>query len=1211
MRRSVRSLAFVAAALLAFPGAAALPEVDAFAAAPRTRHPLVRPAADVVRPGTTVHVEERLGVPTFLQPARAGERGRRAAARKGVVPFEAARAHLSDLAALWGLTEADVSGAVLQHVHDAGTGAIVVQLRQEAFGVPVFRDEIRIAMDRAFEPVAIAGYLPSVEGLSAPVFALGAPDVLVRAALDFGWEGLRASDVQSLGPAPGGYETFGLSGARRALLATPTRAKRVLFHLPGRLEPAWYLEVDAAPDGGASSEPYAYVFSATDGGLLYRHRLVASDGFSYRVWAETGRLKMPLNGPQGRAGDPYPAAVPDRWQAPFVAPPLVTLASGPIATKDAWLPPGASETNGNNVDAYVDLNAPDGFSSGDFRANVTAAGVFDRTYDVAKAPDAGDDQRKAAITQLFYTTNFLHDWYYDVGFNEVAGNAQASNYGRGGVEGDSMRVEAQDYAGTDNANMSTPADGGRPRMQMYVWTANARSGLVVTAPASAAKTYVVGVAEFGAQAFSVSGPVVLAVDSAAPATDACEPLTNASAVAGKIALVDRGTCTFVIKVANAQAAGAIGVVVVNNAGENLLTMQEAAGSTPLPYTIPSLFLGQSDGSALKALLGSGLAVSMVREAAVRRDGTLDSQIVAHEWAHYLSNRLVGNANGLNSNQSGGLGEGWSDFSSLLLTVQAGDAALPGNAGYGGIYPVAGYVTGGGDGGLVDNMGWYFGIRRYPYSTDMTKNPLTYEHIMEGVALPSGVPVSPLFGGALTDGSDNAEVHNTGEIWTTMLWECYAALLRDSSRLTFEAARDRMRAYLVASLKLTPVDPTLLEARDALLTVAFANDRDDHALFVRAFAKRGAGPRAVATPDRFTPTNAGVVESFDVGGDLGIVSASLDDSVSPCDRDGRLDAGETGVLTLSLKNRGLNRLSATLLTVSSTNPAVSFPSGTTANLPATDPTQPTSVSLPVKLAAGTTGIQSLGFSFTLRDPAMISDATETFTARGNADDAPASSASDDVESSFTAWRPAADPKLDPAASFARVEVTAFDHRWATREATFSDVADLTLASPPLSVSSTAPFGFTFRQRYTFYVFVSGTTPLYLDGGVLEISTDDGATWTDVGDAASPGYGHRLYDGSGAHGPLLGRRAYSGDSPGFPDLASVTVTLGTAYAGRTVRVRFRRGIEAADTPNFWEIDDVAFTGITNTPFPALVADHGRCRGRTVSVGTPGIPTIVRKK
>ena len=170
---------------------------------------------------------------------------------------------------------------------------------------------------------------------------------------------------------------------------------------------------------------------------------------------------------------------------------------------------------------------------------------------------------------------------------------------------------------------------------------------------------------------------------------------------------------------------------------------------------------------------------------------------------------------------------------------------------------------------------------------MTKDPLTYKHIMNGVALPPGVPIA-----FPDDGSFNSEVHATGEIWTTMLWECYAALLRDGGRLTFDEARDRMRAYFVASLKLTPLNPTLLEARDALLAAAFAADPDDHALFLRAFAKRGAGPRA-ATGDRFDPDNAGAVESFDVGGDLGVAAVALDDSIAPCDRDGRLDAGETG------------------------------------------------------------------------------------------------------------------------------------------------------------------------------------------------------------------------------------------------------------------------------------------------------------------------------
>ena len=59
--------------------------------------------------------------------------------------------------------------------------------------------------------------------------------------------------------------------------------------------------------------------------------------------------------------------------------------------------------------------------------------------------------------------NWLHDWYYDAGFDEAAGNAQTDNYGRGGLAGDNIKTQAQDYSGTNNANMQTPADGARPR----------------------------------------------------------------------------------------------------------------------------------------------------------------------------------------------------------------------------------------------------------------------------------------------------------------------------------------------------------------------------------------------------------------------------------------------------------------------------------------------------------------------------------------------------------------------------------------------------------------------------------------------------------------------------------------------------------------------------------------------------------------------------
>src|SRR5207245_9592085 len=94
--------------------------------------------------------------------------------------------------------------------------------------------------------------------------------------------------------------------------------------------------------------------------------------------------------------------------------------------------------------------------------------------------------------------------------------------------------------------------------------------LRVTAPGAIAGIYQVGAASFGPPltAAGVSGTIVQALDpsdaAGASTTDACSPLTNAAAVVGKIALVDRGTCGFIVKVKNAQNAGAIAVVVADN-----------------------------------------------------------------------------------------------------------------------------------------------------------------------------------------------------------------------------------------------------------------------------------------------------------------------------------------------------------------------------------------------------------------------------------------------------------------------------------------------------------------------------------------------------------------------------------------------------------------------------------------------------------------------
>src|SRR4030095_9554635 len=287
-------------------------------------------------------------------------------------------------------------------------------------------------------------------------------------------------------------------------------------------------------------------------------------------------------------------------------------------------------------------------------------------------------------------------------------------------------------------------------------------------------------------------------------------ITNALAGGGKVAVVDRGACLFVVKVKNAQDAGAIGVVIVNNVSPGTITMS----GTDANITIPAGSHPQADGNRIKTALGQGTRVvlRMARQAVLPRDASFDNTVIAHEWGHYLSGRLVNNANGLVANQARGMGEGWADFTALLMFVKEEDRNTPSNANFGGTYGVTPYPLGGPDYAPdVLNNAYYYGIRRLPYSRDMNKTPRAFKPIADPTPLPATPPISSRAGGSV-----NSEVHNTGEVWANMLWECYSNLLNDSGRLTFAQAQDRMKRYLVASYKMTPSDPTFVNARDALL-----------------------------------------------------------------------------------------------------------------------------------------------------------------------------------------------------------------------------------------------------------------------------------------------------------------------------------------------------------------------------------------------------------
>ena len=1185
--KCLSTLSAIAAATIAVTALGAdLPNFDAVATAPRVSVS-ARSAAIALSGSSPARMQwdDRFGVPSFVWP-QAKTTSTVAAVHVAQSPEAAARSFVSDYAPLYGLASADINDAYVADVHDTGAGAVVVKLRQRIGGIDVFREEMNVVLNHERDLVALAGHispLPRASRLMATSAQGGSFFVTPAAAIAIAAsdDGVDANNSQLRGDDKGGYQLYTSTSGN-------VRVKRVYFHLPDRFEPAYYVERGA----------YSYVISSVNGAILFRNNLIADQSapasFAYRVWAGSDGDHLPFSGPQGYDGTPSPSGVADGYQPTFVLPNLVTLTHGSISTGDPWLPATATETTGNNADAYADIFAPDGFSTGDMRARITGPASFDRTYDIRQSP-ASDDQRMAAVTQLFYDVNFFHDWYYDAGFNERAGNAQASNYGRGGIENDPILAEGDDYSGRNNANMLTPADGVSPRMQMFLWDGAGNRTLNVSAPSSIAAAYITGTGVFGPQSFDVTGPVA----STSP-VDGCTAITTN--LTGKIAFIDRGgssTCFFVTKVANARAAGAIGVIIGNVATsvspDSVATMGCPTTGCPadqLSYP-PAFNVALTDANAFRANLANGIRVTMHRDAAVDRDGTIDNQIVAHEWMHYMTNRLVGNGNGLTSNQARGMGEGWSDFNAMLMSVRPDDTRFASNSSFNGAYGVAVYATTGGTNGPIVNNSVYYGIRRVPYSTDMTKDPLSLRHIMNGVPILN----APLRYGA--DGLNNAEVHSTGEVWATMLWEAYATMLRDtlgsSPRLTFGEAQKRMKEYLVAALKITPPTPTFTEARDALLAAAFARDKVDYRNFWAAFSKRGAGLVATSA-ERYSADNSGAVEDFNGGGGMTVASVSVEDSASSCLRDGILDAGENGSLRVTLRNIGATRLEATTLRVTSSDSSVSFANGGTVSVPASDPGQTVSAVVDASIAAGSASVLKPDLTLTVSDP-QITTATgmsSVYLARLNTIDQPKESSTDDVEAANPAWTMAA----TGVARWTRLEVSPREHRWYAPEP--GAASDQSLISPPLVVSATADFSFSFRHRFAFD-FGDGAV---IDGGVIEISTDDGKTWNDIGSRIDPSTAH--YGPSailGANGSAIeGRQAFEALSPGFNSsypskspFVSTVVRLGTTYAGMRVRIRFRfvTGIEhAIGARNGWEIDDIAFTNIDNLPFATVVADRGGC-------------------
>ena len=506
---------------------------------------------------------------------------------------------------------------------------------------------------------------------------------------------------------------------------------------------------------------------------------------------------------------PLPFQSPDDGESSISINPSLQGNGSPLGwhDTDGVAGPEFTTTRGNNVWAQEDENGNNGTGSS---PEGTAELIFDFEFDFTQDPALSLD---ASITNLFYLNNMLHDIFYEYGFDEASGNFQQNNYGNGGNGNDYVFADAQDGSGTNNANFATPGDGAKPRMQMFLWDGAVTSGPLLTINDGPLAGDYEGVpAAFGGEINDLTEDLILVEDDpsgTSDTNDACDEITNGSDLSGKIAVIRRGECEFGFKALAAQNEGAVAVIMVNNVAGDAITM--AGGAVGEQVTIPLFMVSDTDGENIIAELLTETVNATINGVTVGPmiDASLDNEIIAHEYGHGISNRLTGGGNNTGClNNAEQMGEGWSDYLGLIITMKVGDQADDGRG-------MATYSAGQGlDGG---------GIRQYKYSRDMIENPLTYSDL-------------PATGG---------QVHAVGTIWATMLWDLTWDLIDvygyDEDMFNGAGGNNIAMQLVLDGMKLQPCAPGFESGRDAIIEAdELAYGGENKCLIWETFARRGLG-----------------------------------------------------------------------------------------------------------------------------------------------------------------------------------------------------------------------------------------------------------------------------------------------------------------------------------------------------------------------------------
>jgi len=356
---------------------------------------------------------------------------------------------LTTNAAMLGMSSKDLSSLeATDRVYSKLTGTTHIFMRQVHEGLPVYNSQMQVNLDREQRILSVNN--STMTDMAAAATATK-PGIDLSTAVGKAAQhlGISLSNPPKTVNAASGIEQI-TSVDPGGISLEPIQGK--LMWLPirkGMMRLVWNFQIHTLDQ----QHVYDFTVDAESGKVWTRFDWVASD--LYRVYAR-------------------PAESPNHItpQPPADGRTLVNNPANATASPFSWHDTNGSSgaeftsTRGNNVYAYTDTdanNSPDAGSDPNGGNTLN----FDFPINLNSAPDS---YKNAAVANLFYWNNIIHDVQYQYGFDEAAGNFQTNNYNKGGLGGDAVLAEAQDGSGTNNANFMTPEDGKAPRMQMYLWS---------------------------------------------------------------------------------------------------------------------------------------------------------------------------------------------------------------------------------------------------------------------------------------------------------------------------------------------------------------------------------------------------------------------------------------------------------------------------------------------------------------------------------------------------------------------------------------------------------------------------------------------------------------------------------------------------------------------------------------------------------------------